>query len=202
MRGLAAAGRGFVGDRRHRHPLDCASLCFWLAEPGRFGNKAWWEPQMTIAVLFVCMGNICRSPLAEAAFRAEAERLGLDVEVDSAGTGDWHAGEPPDRRAQAVGAAPRRRHLAAARAAGAPRRLSTGSTISSRSTGESRRARGDPPGGRARPAVAAARPCRRAGRGSRSPIPIMAAKRISKSTWTRRQPRARAPWSRKLGATR
>lgn len=54
------------------------------------------------AVLFVCLGNICRSPLAEAAFRAEAERLGLDVEVDSAGVGNWHTGEPPDRRAQAV----------------------------------------------------------------------------------------------------
>jgi protein-tyrosine phosphatase len=51
------------------------------------------------AVLFVCLGNICRSPLAEAAFRAEAERLGLDVEVDSAGTGGWHAGQPPDLRA-------------------------------------------------------------------------------------------------------
>ena len=59
---------------------------------------------MAIAVLFVCMGNICRSPLAEAAFRAEAERAGLDVEVDSAGTGGWHEGEPPDRRAQAVAA--------------------------------------------------------------------------------------------------
>ncbi len=54
------------------------------------------------AVLFVCLGNICRSPLAEAAFRAEAARLGLDVEVDSAGIGDWHEGEAPDRRAQAV----------------------------------------------------------------------------------------------------
>lgn len=54
------------------------------------------------AVLFVCLGNICRSPLAEAAFRVEAERAGLDVEVDSAGTGGWHAGEPPDPRAQAV----------------------------------------------------------------------------------------------------
>ena len=60
---------------------------------------------MTAAVLFVCLGNICRSPLAEAAFRAEAERLGLDVEADSAGTGDWHVGEPPDRRAQQVAAA-------------------------------------------------------------------------------------------------
>jgi protein-tyrosine phosphatase len=54
------------------------------------------------AVLFVCLGNICRSPLAEAAFRAEGARIGLDVEVDSAGTGDWHVGKPPDRRAQAV----------------------------------------------------------------------------------------------------
>ncbi|ESR22414.1 low molecular weight protein-tyrosine-phosphatase [Lutibaculum baratangense] len=54
------------------------------------------------AVLFVCLGNICRSPLAEAAFRLEAARLGLDVDVESAGTGDYHVGEPPDRRAQAV----------------------------------------------------------------------------------------------------
>jgi protein-tyrosine phosphatase len=54
------------------------------------------------SVLFVCLGNICRSPLAEAALRAEAERLGIDVEVDSAGTGDWHVGHPPDRRAIAA----------------------------------------------------------------------------------------------------
>lgn len=57
---------------------------------------------MTRSVLFVCLGNICRSPLAETAFRHEAERLGLDVEVDSAGTGDWHIGHPPDPRATAV----------------------------------------------------------------------------------------------------
>lgn len=57
---------------------------------------------MTVSVLFVCLGNICRSPLAEAAFHAEAERQGLDVEVDSAGTGDWHVGRPPDSRATAV----------------------------------------------------------------------------------------------------
>ncbi|MFZ0266481.1 low molecular weight protein-tyrosine-phosphatase [Caulobacter sp.] len=54
------------------------------------------------SVLFVCLGNICRSPLAEAAFRVEAERRGLEVEIDSAGTGGWHVGDPPDRRAQAV----------------------------------------------------------------------------------------------------
>lgn len=57
---------------------------------------------MPVRVLFVCLGNICRSPLAEAALRAEADRLGLDVDVDSAGTGEWHIGEPPDRRAQAA----------------------------------------------------------------------------------------------------
>ena len=59
---------------------------------------------MSASILFVCMGNICRSPLAEAALRAEAERRGLDVEIDSAGTGGWHAGEPPDRRACAAAA--------------------------------------------------------------------------------------------------
>lgn len=57
---------------------------------------------MKQSVLFVCLGNICRSPLAEAAFRVEAKRIALDVEVDSAGTGDWHLGYPPDHRAQAV----------------------------------------------------------------------------------------------------
>jgi protein-tyrosine phosphatase len=57
---------------------------------------------MSTSILFVCLGNICRSPLAEAAFRHEAERLGLDVEADSAGTGDWHVGRPPDPRAVAV----------------------------------------------------------------------------------------------------
>jgi protein-tyrosine phosphatase len=50
----------------------------------------------------VCLGNICRSPLAEAAFRRELKAIGLEAEADSAGTGDWHIGEAPDRRAQAV----------------------------------------------------------------------------------------------------
>jgi len=52
-------------------------------------------------VLFVCLGNICRSPLAEAALRAAAARTGLPLHVDSAGTGSWHVGDPPDPRAQA-----------------------------------------------------------------------------------------------------
>lgn len=52
-------------------------------------------------VLFVCLGNICRSPSAEAVLRHEvnARGLGGEIEVDSAGTGGWHAGDAPDRRA-------------------------------------------------------------------------------------------------------
>ena len=51
-------------------------------------------------VLFVCLGNICRSPTAEAVLRHKLRELGLEegVEVDSAGTGDWHVGKPPDSR--------------------------------------------------------------------------------------------------------
>lgn len=54
------------------------------------------------AVLFVCLGNICRSPLAEGLFRREAEEAGLDVEIDSAGTGDWNVGKAPDPRTQTI----------------------------------------------------------------------------------------------------
>jgi protein-tyrosine phosphatase len=50
-------------------------------------------------ILFVCLGNICRSPLAEGLMRAHLEQRGLDGSgVDSAGTGGWHVGEPPDPR--------------------------------------------------------------------------------------------------------
>jgi protein-tyrosine phosphatase len=56
------------------------------------------------AILFVCLGNICRSPLAEGAMRVAAQRAGLDVMLDSAGTGHWHVGNPPDPRAIAVAA--------------------------------------------------------------------------------------------------
>jgi protein-tyrosine phosphatase len=53
-------------------------------------------------VLFLCLGNICRSPLAEGAFRHAIAAAGLDARVDSAGTGGWHAGERPDHRSIAV----------------------------------------------------------------------------------------------------
>ena len=53
------------------------------------------------SVLFVCLGNICRSPTAEAVFRARAGKSG--IKIDSAGTGAWHAGESPDPRSRAEG---------------------------------------------------------------------------------------------------
>jgi protein-tyrosine phosphatase len=55
-------------------------------------------------ILFVCLGNICRSPLAEAVMRHLAAEAGMDgrVQVDSAGTGAWHVGNPPDRRSLSV----------------------------------------------------------------------------------------------------
>ena len=52
----------------------------------------------TPSILFVCLGNICRSPLAEAAFRKAADEAGLEVHVASAGTAGYHVGEAPDPR--------------------------------------------------------------------------------------------------------
>lgn len=58
--------------------------------------------ERTTAILFVCLGNICRSPLAEGIFRAVAAERGLDLHLDSAGVGAWHVGSPPDPRAVAT----------------------------------------------------------------------------------------------------
>jgi len=50
------------------------------------------------AILFVCLGNICRSPLAEGIARDLAQKRGMDLKIDSAGTSGWHIGESPDSR--------------------------------------------------------------------------------------------------------
>jgi protein-tyrosine phosphatase len=59
---------------------------------------------ISVSVLFVCMGNICRSPTAEGVFRHFVAEAGLDgvIRIDSAGTHAYHIGEPPDRRARAA----------------------------------------------------------------------------------------------------
>ncbi|MCE3264984.1 MAG: low molecular weight phosphotyrosine protein phosphatase [Pseudoduganella sp.] len=57
------------------------------------------------AILFVCMGNICRSPTAEGVFRARAAAAGLDLEIDSAGTHAYHIGNAPDARSMRHAAA-------------------------------------------------------------------------------------------------
>ncbi|MEZ9056997.1 low molecular weight protein-tyrosine-phosphatase [Vibrio pelagius] len=56
-------------------------------------------------ILVVCMGNICRSPTGEAILRAKAKSMGIEVEVDSAGTIGFHQGNPPDPRSKAAGEA-------------------------------------------------------------------------------------------------
>lgn len=52
------------------------------------------------SILFVCTGNICRSPTAEAVLRHLARKECIDLRIESAGLGDWHVGDPPDERAQ------------------------------------------------------------------------------------------------------
>jgi protein-tyrosine phosphatase len=64
------------------------------------------EPAPRVRILFVCMGNICRSPTAAAVMRSLVAQAGLEdrIEIDSAGTGGWHVGDPPDARSVAAAA--------------------------------------------------------------------------------------------------
>lgn len=59
----------------------------------------YFAPMKIQRILMVCLGNICRSPMAEGIMRNVAHEEELEIEVDSAGTGGWHVGEPPDERA-------------------------------------------------------------------------------------------------------
>jgi len=75
---------------------------------GSFPNqpyRLWRYPLGVNRILFVCLGNICRSPLAEGILRRQAEEAGVYIEIDSAGIGDWHVGQTPDPRAIKVGEA-------------------------------------------------------------------------------------------------
>jgi protein-tyrosine phosphatase len=83
------AGAAFRGSTEKVCSTACKTPCSSL------------ESRLMVRVLFVCMGNICRSPLAQGVFESVLEREGLqdEVYVDSAGTGNWHVGSPPDERA-------------------------------------------------------------------------------------------------------
>ena len=76
----------------------------WRSSRPWTGTRAAPGSVRDVELLFVCMGNICRSPTAAAVMRHVLREEGLEDEigVDSAGTGDWHVGNPPDRRATAA----------------------------------------------------------------------------------------------------
>ncbi|AXT37409.1 low molecular weight phosphotyrosine protein phosphatase [Alteromonas sp. BL110] len=59
--------------------------------------------KQSTSVLFVCLGNICRSPTAEAVFKRKASEAGLNIYIESAGTHGYHIGKPADKRSQAAG---------------------------------------------------------------------------------------------------
>jgi protein-tyrosine phosphatase len=88
-----------------KHADERAKRAHWPARHGNMRAVA-GRAESKMKVLFVCLGNICRSPTAEGVVRAIAARdypqLAGALEVDSAGTADYHVGKPPDSRAIAV----------------------------------------------------------------------------------------------------
>lgn len=82
-------------DRRRNgaQPLTDSKLVFF--------SESGFMTLQSPAILFLCLGNICRSPMAEGAARLAFEQAGIAARLDSAGTGDWNIGKAPDPRAQA-----------------------------------------------------------------------------------------------------
>ena len=87
-----------------RYSNTNGAICQDVSFPDGATDHSQWRPEgiieamsRKIRVLFVCLGNICRSPMAEAVFAHKVRAAGLQevIEADSAGTGDWHRGEPP-----------------------------------------------------------------------------------------------------------
>ncbi len=75
----------------------------WMEQRDEIKNDGKRMIEKNTAILIVCMGNICRSPTAEAILKAKATEMGKPVRIDSAGTLAYHQGEQPDRRARAAG---------------------------------------------------------------------------------------------------
>ena len=110
-----------AGVRCKSWRVACAAACCCCGACAQasstFGREAMSDRGPAFSILFVCMGNICRSPTAEGVFRHHVAVAGLSdvIAIASAGTHDYHIGEPPDRRSQAA-ARQRRYDLSAQRA--------------------------------------------------------------------------------------
>jgi protein-tyrosine phosphatase len=91
--------RSSIASFRRAKP-DCTLMTGW----GKRSTLITMTTHTTVEVLLVCLGNICRSPMAEAVLRQRIVHAGLDdrIVVDSVGLGDWHIGQPPHRGTQDV----------------------------------------------------------------------------------------------------
>ena len=107
LQGIKYLGFGFQACNIHGSVLYCGGTKGFIPEPSRCVNRFFTEYHVFIMstpapyrVLFVCLGNICRSPAAEIIFNAVAaeEGLGALVQADSCGTASYHTGSRPDRR--------------------------------------------------------------------------------------------------------
>ena len=106
MRGGDGSGTPGDGGARRDASSDAAWTSAWARKPDAASMHEHAFAASTVSVLFVCMGNICRSPTAEGVFRRKVREAGLEdrVIVDSAGTHGYHVGAPPDARSQETAA--------------------------------------------------------------------------------------------------